>query len=94
MVNIVTAFPGLIKSRYQSLLDASTPFTKTRWISMSIILLIYLLRVFLLQGWYITTYALGIYYLNLLIAFLTPVTDPILEEEISGKICLFQLLSH
>ena len=85
MVNIVTGFPGLVKSRYQSLLDASTPFIVSRWSLMSIVLVIYLLRVFLLQGWYITTYALGIYYLNLLIAFLTPVTDPVLEEEISGK---------
>ena len=34
----------------------------------------------LLQGWYIVTYALGIYQLNLFIAFLTPKIDPALEE--------------
>jgi hypothetical protein len=33
------------------------------------------LRLFL-QGWYIITYALGIYYLNLLLAFLSPKIDP------------------
>jgi len=33
-----------------------------------------------LQGWYIVTYALGIYHLNLFIAFLTPKIDPALEE--------------
>ena len=33
-----------------------------------------------LQGWYIVTYALGIYQLNLFIAFLTPKIDPALEE--------------
>ena len=29
-----------------------------------------------LQGWYIITYALGIYYLNLLLAFLSPKIEP------------------
>ena len=32
------------------------------------------------QGWYIVTYALGIYHLNLLLAFLTPKIDPALAE--------------
>lgn len=34
-----------------------------------------------LQGWYIITYALGIYYLNLLIAFLTPKIDPMMADD-------------
>uniref|UniRef100_V5H9C6 Putative golgi involved in er retention rer n=1 Tax=Ixodes ricinus TaxID=34613 RepID=V5H9C6_IXORI len=33
-------------------------------------------RIVYLQGWYIVTYALGIYHLNLFIAFLTPKIDP------------------
>ena len=32
------------------------------------------------QGWYIVTYALAIYHLNLLLAFLTPKIDPALAE--------------
>lgn len=32
------------------------------------------------QGWYIVTYALGIYLLNLFIAFLTPKIDPALND--------------
>lgn len=32
------------------------------------------------QGWYIIAYALGIYYLNLLIAFLTPKIDPAFQS--------------
>lgn len=32
-----------------------------------------------MQGWYIVTYALGIYHLNLFIAFLTPKIDPALD---------------
>ena len=46
-----------------------------------------MLRVFYLQGWYIVTYALGIYYLNLFIAFLTPKVDPQFEDD-SGSTCL------
>ncbi len=34
----------------------------------------------LFQGWYIVTYALAIYHLNLLLAFLTPKIDPALAE--------------
>lgn len=35
----------------------------------------------LFQGWYIVTYALGIYHLNLFIAFLSPKVDPSLMED-------------
>ena len=38
-----------------------------------------------LQGWYIVTYALGIYLLNLLIAFLSPKIDPALAELEDGE---------
>ena len=34
----------------------------------------------LFQGWYIVTYALAIYHLNLLLAFLTPKIDPAYAE--------------
>mmetsp|Transcript_179480 Transcript_179480/g.436686 ORF Transcript_179480/g.436686 Transcript_179480/m.436686 type:complete len:134 (+) Transcript_179480:262-663(+) len=37
---------------------------------------LYLLRVYLIDGWYIVTYGLGIYLLNLLIGFLSPPIDP------------------
>lgn len=41
-----------------------------------------------LQGWYIVTYALGIYILNLLIAFLSPKIDPALEDlDSNGESC-------
>lgn len=33
----------------------------------------------LFQGWYIVTYGLGIYHLNLFIAFLTPKLDPAMD---------------
>merc|ERR1712178_634822 len=37
---------------------------------------LYVVRVYLLNGWYIITYGLGIYLLNLLIGFLSPQIDP------------------
>jgi Rer1 family len=33
-----------------------------------------------MQGWYIVTYALAIYHLNLFLAFLTPKIDPAMSE--------------
>merc|ERR1719187_923255 len=38
------------------------------------------IRIFVAQGWYIVTYALAIYHLNLLLAFLTPKIDPAMAE--------------
>uniref|UniRef100_D3TMK1 Protein RER1 n=2 Tax=Glossina TaxID=44049 RepID=D3TMK1_GLOMM len=61
---------------YQSTLDRSTPHTKLRWIGAGILLLLFLLRIFVYHGWYIVCYAVGIYHLNLFIAFLTPKIDP------------------
>lgn len=61
---------------YQRLLDAWTPYTVTRWLGAVLLLVAFLGRILYLQGWYIITYALGIYHLNLFIAFLTPKVDP------------------
>ncbi|XP_043918932.1 protein RER1 isoform X2 [Protopterus annectens] len=66
---------------YQSWLDRSTPFTAVRWVLTLLLIGVYMLRVYLLQGWYIVTYALGIYHLNLFIAFLSPKVDPSLLED-------------
>lgn len=68
-----------LSQTYQSLLDKWTPHTKMRWVAAGALMLAFLLRIFLKQGWYIVTYALGIYHLNLFIAFLTPKIDPALD---------------
>ena len=39
---------------------------------------------FVFQGWYIITYGLGIYLLNLFIAFLTPKVNPTILEDSDG----------
>jgi hypothetical protein len=43
--------------------------------------MLFLIRVIIGEGWYIVCYALGIYLLNLFLAFLTPKFDPSFEQE-------------
>ncbi|CAI8616951.1 unnamed protein product [Vicia faba] len=64
---------------FQYYLDKSTPHSTYRWIGTFVIASIYLLRVFYIQGFYIVSYGLGIYMLNLLIGFLSPLVDPEME---------------
>lgn len=68
---------------YQGLLDKWTPYTRVRWVAAGVLLLLFFLRIFLCQGWYIVCYALEIYHLNLFIAFLTPKIDP--EFDLYGE---------
>jgi len=78
----ISKFFNAIGVRYQCMLDAWTPHVAARWIGSGVLLLVYMGRVIYLQGWYIVTYALGIYYLNLLIAFLTPKIDPAMHDDL------------
>ncbi|KRY20350.1 Protein RER1 [Trichinella patagoniensis] len=70
-----------ISQRYQSFLDHWTPYTLVRWMFTVFLGFLYMLRIIYVQGYYIVTYALGIYYLNLLIAFLSPKIDPAFAAE-------------
>ncbi|PIN25366.1 Golgi proteins involved in ER retention (RER) [Handroanthus impetiginosus] len=65
-----------ISQRFQHFLDKSTPYLLYRWIGFLCIAFAYGVRVYLLQGFYVVSYALGIYILNLLIGFLSPQVDP------------------
>ncbi|XP_012943094.1 protein RER1 [Aplysia californica] len=65
-----------VSNRHQYYLDKATPHLTVRWVVSVLLVLFYCIRVYFLQGWYIVTYALGIYLLNLFIAFLTPKIDP------------------
>jgi len=82
--NIVVAFFKRIGELQQLYLDKSTPYATARWVFWVALIATYAIRVFLLQGWYIVTYALGIFLLNLLLAFLTPKIDPALESDDDG----------
>ncbi|KAG8462582.1 hypothetical protein KFE25_010407 [Diacronema lutheri] len=65
--------------KLQHYLDKAAPHTAARWVGASVLTLLYAIRVYFLNGWYIVTYGLGIYLLNLLIAFLSPQIDPEME---------------
>ncbi|KAL1554287.1 Protein rer1a [Salvia divinorum] len=64
---------------FQHYLDKATPHALYRWVGTFGLVLLYALRVYYVQGFYIVTYGLGIYLLNLLIGFLSPLVDPELE---------------
>eukprot|EP00112_Aurelia_sp_Birch-Aquarium-sp1_P014773 Seg3204.1 transcript_id=Seg3204.1/GoldUCD/mRNA.D3Y31 product="Protein RER1" protein_id=Seg3204.1/GoldUCD/D3Y31 len=70
-----------IRQRYQKLLDDSVPHALGRWIFLLLLCVGYMIRVYFLQGWYIVTYALGIYLLNLFIGFLSPRIDPAMTDD-------------
>jgi len=78
--SMVVSFFKRIGQTYQLMLDRSTPFTIGRWIFTVVLIIAFMARVLLAQGWYIVTYALAIYHLNLLLAFLTPKIDPAMAE--------------
>lgn len=66
-------------SRLQHLLDKITPYPLGRWAGFLFIVAMYAIRVYFLKGFYIVTYGVGIYLLNRLIGFLSPMVDP--EQE-------------
>lgn len=70
---------------YQKFLDQSVPYTSRRWAAFGILLAFFFLRILIAQGWYIICYGLGIYLLNLFLAFLTPKFDPSLEQELKSS---------
>lgn len=65
---------------YQFYLDKSTPHATYRWIGTLVLVAIYIVRVYYVEGFYIVSYGLGIYLLNLLIGFLSPLVDPELDS--------------
>ncbi|KAG0370092.1 putative Golgi membrane protein [Gamsiella multidivaricata] len=82
--NAFWAHKSALEQRYQIILDKVTPHYKERWAFTAVALLIYFIRVVIAQGWYIVTYALGIYLLNLFLAFLQPKFDPSLEMDMEA----------
>jgi hypothetical protein len=70
-----------IVQQYQTYLDKSTPYVAYRWSATGAVLVLFFLRIVIAQGWYIVAYCLGIYLLNLFLAFLQPKFDPSLSQD-------------
>ena len=65
-----------VKRAVQYWLDKSTIHTVPRWIFFGVVLSLFFLRIYLVQGYFIVAYGLGIFLLNNFIAFLSPLEDP------------------
>jgi hypothetical protein len=57
-------------------LDKLTPHVVARWCVSGGLLALYGVRVYVLEGFYIVSYGLAIYLLNLLLGFISPKIDP------------------
>lgn len=80
----IRMFFRLLGQKYQSMLDKSVPYLIPRWIGALIYICSFFLRILVVRGWYIITYGLAIYLLNILLAFLTPKIDPAFEDDDDG----------
>ncbi|KAF7809857.1 protein RER1A-like [Senna tora] len=81
---LVSRWKFAVSQQYQHLLDKTTPHVLQRWIACVVVAFIYIIRVYYVQGFYIVSYGLGIYILNLLIGFLSPQVDPEIQELSDG----------
>jgi hypothetical protein len=65
-----------VQRALQYWLDKSTIHVGPRWMAFLGLLLLFGLRIYWVQGYFIIAYGLGIFLLNNFIAFLTPLEDP------------------
>lgn len=66
------AFVLRMDRRCQALLDRVAPHRLQRWVGLTALLIVFMVRMFLLEGFYIVTYVLFIFILNQFILFLQP----------------------
>lgn len=64
-----------LRRQFQTYLDKSVPHLIPRWVGLAVLFILYGIRTYYLQGFYIVTYGLGIFLLNLLIGFLSPIDE-------------------
>ncbi|VDM03251.1 unnamed protein product [Schistocephalus solidus] len=68
---------------YQSFCDRIVPYVACRWLSFIFLLAVYVLRVVQTQGFFVVSYALGVFLLSQFLGFLTPQVQPSLS---GGKV--------
>lgn len=91
-----TSTAGFVESfsrKYQYVMDKSSPHVLYRWIIFAVVFLLYVTRVYFLNGWFIVTYGLGIYMLNQLIGFISPQVRCMVVTRYN-KVCLLTYFSH
>jgi len=70
---------SFVETEITTITRCNCHYPKARWGGFACLLCLYTLRVYIAQGWYIITYGLAIYLLNLFLGFLSPAQDPELE---------------
>ncbi|GAM25828.1 hypothetical protein SAMD00019534_090030 [Acytostelium subglobosum LB1] len=81
--NDLASLKTLVGRKYQNLIERTITFLPHRWAAAALLLILYILRVYTSGGgWYVVTYALGIFLLTQLIAFLSPKWDP--DSDVDG----------
>ncbi|EGC39612.1 hypothetical protein DICPUDRAFT_26615 [Dictyostelium purpureum] len=81
------SFSTLVGRKYQNLIERTISHIPQRWAFAGFLFFLYIIRVYLSQGgWYVITYALGIFLLTKLIAFLSPKWDPELEDDTGASL--------
>ncbi|VDN16390.1 unnamed protein product [Dibothriocephalus latus] len=65
---------------YQSFFDRIVPYLACRWLSFIFLLAVYVLRVVQTQGFFVVSYALGVFLLSQFLGFLTPQVQPSLSR--------------
>lgn len=68
--------------------------TVNRWIFVFFIFFLYCFRVWYWQGWYVVSYGLGIYLLNILVDFLSPLEGITSSDPIHVHPCTLQPQTH
>jgi hypothetical protein len=82
-VDLPTLLPVAVKRAIQYWLDKSTIHIMPRWGGFAFLLALFFLRIYLVQGYFIVAYGLGIFLLNNFIAFLSPLEDPSNDDGMS-----------
>lgn len=63
------------KRKLQIFFDRITPLVLERWIAFQIVLTCFLLRCYFKRGFAVIAYILGLFYLNNIMLYLSPVED-------------------
>ena len=64
------------KRKVQIFYDRITPKFQQRWAAVALLLAIFFLRVYIKQGYAVIAYLLGLFYLNHIMLYLSPLEDP------------------
>ncbi|EFA80939.1 retention in endoplasmic reticulum 1-like protein [Heterostelium album PN500] len=79
--NDLATLKTMVARKYQNLIERTISFIVQRWVALGVLFLIYLLRIYFHGGFYVITYALGIFLLTQVIAFLSPKWDPESQDD-------------